>query len=124
MSKFLLKALTMTLCLLVISATKEATAHPTQKPSNSQAVKTEHPIKSAGDISISKNTPEIEALAKEYIAASIVDNDLNNKAGNTSNFSQYGNNTSSKSNLILHLNLGSAFIPAIVISFALLLLFF
>mmetsp|Transcript_56226 Transcript_56226/g.64503 ORF Transcript_56226/g.64503 Transcript_56226/m.64503 type:complete len:131 (+) Transcript_56226:58-450(+) len=45
-------------------------------------------------------------------------------SGNTTNYSRCSNNSTSKSNQILHLNLGSAFIPGMIISFCLMVLFF
>mmetsp|Transcript_10149 Transcript_10149/g.11524 ORF Transcript_10149/g.11524 Transcript_10149/m.11524 type:complete len:133 (-) Transcript_10149:127-525(-) len=69
------------------------------------------------------NDTNLDALEDEEERNHTTKND-SNCSGNETNFSQCNSNSTSKINQILHLNLGSAFIPGIVISFCLMVLFF
>lgn len=80
--------------------------------------------KGSQDINFTANSTEGEDFNGQNDRNYTMRNESNCHSGNDSNFSHCSYNSSSKINQILHLNLGSAFIPAIVISFCLLLLFF
>ena len=126
----LLPVLTLALCCLAAQvASKPSTPQDAtlqQLNNDNIIVQTDYKLETNRT---NEDNSEAAALKEDYLEGNNETNyrggnESDCKYGNETNFSHCTNSSSTKINQILHLNLGSAFIPGIVISFCLLVLFF